>query len=390
MSNKSKRSVINEDDYDCLVASKYLKDGLNQKQISDIMRKSEPMISRLINKSKTNGWLSIKYEMNINGYEKDNLKTRLREPKLENEILKKFSGLQKCFVYPSNHNPDISKKIYYKAAARIMKDIIMLRDSSSDESHIILTSWGSTLSGCIDCISFKESEFPDESKLSIYPAIGNFSMIEEKNEPDLYYKTIESSANANARRLSVKCDISLPRPLMTVAILDKTEEEEFKNCAPVFRNDLSLKHLYGEFWNRNSDSREGEAYKAHTLLTSVGVVGEKEKEYLKLNNIDKDSFDSIVGNIIGLTFDKNLKEVQGKEKTRHVIGPSLDLIRKIANQHREKAASGGSSPIGAGTVIFAFDNTLKAKPVRYLAKEKMINMLVLDDNIAKKILEKDN
>lgn len=145
------------------IAQAYYVDGLTQKQIANRFGLSRPKVSRLLQKGRDNGVISIKLLSPPNGM-----------ADLEHELEQKF-GLQEAVVVPVSdptHHPTVVRELGPAAAE------CLLRCISGDE--VIATAWGTSILAMANALPYRS--WPNVTVVQLLGGLGPADTLEHSAE----------------------------------------------------------------------------------------------------------------------------------------------------------------------------------------------------------------
>ena len=282
----------------------------SQKKIADLVGISASQVSRYIKKAEERNWLEREYCIKVPPVYRKFLPAFVSVPHLSNQIRHRIglNDKHRITVVPGpeyyqvlqdkklreedvlDFDRSLTLDLVAKAAADqlgpVLSGSVKPVKGGSQDGHISVISWGRTMRKMAENILLSPTEAESaEAYAKVYPVIGNFTLVPDprliaKKEgmskliEDTFNKSVRSSANTNARRLARSMGLSPLRALMSVAVV-QTARENLKACAPVFEADSTLVELYGRKFYENDEKMEGDIWRAHTFLTSVGIPYEK-------------------------------------------------------------------------------------------------------------------
>ncbi|MBP1043120.1 sugar-binding transcriptional regulator [Vagococcus sp. BWB3-3] len=259
------------------VASLYYRDGLTQSSISKQMGISRPVISKMLQRAKEQGIVTI--------YLKDE---NAKVVDQANQLIRKYD-LQDAIVVPHGGNDETTQQAVAQAAAMLLREYLPKIQS-------IGISWGTTLAKVVDAMTYENF-----SEIKIHPLVGGVA------SEHVHYDT-----NHLAFRLSEKLGAS---------------------CSYLYAPALAETKALAVTLNKSQLVQEALA-KARAVDFALIGVGDPQASstWRQLGYMTAEclSGGAVIGDAIGSLFDKNGKTIDNK-MTERMIGIKVEELVRIPN-----------------------------------------------------------
>ena len=367
--------VSNTDEVSQILRAAYLYTEFNMsnQEIADYLKTSQPTISRRLKEARLRKWLIEKPSLNWPEEMMDRREAICDNVDLEKKILSLSKGnISIVRVCPRGKDDKNMHEYIAAAAAKLIEEHL------ASGKHKIGVNWGFTLFEMAQRL--KPIRNPD---ISVIPIFGDLGLPSSDNA-----RRYDSSniARLVAQRFHLKND---PIRLTFQAIIPESCIGEIETIKQYLNEgDTSYREVFG------GKGEAGLIGEIDTLITSIGALTEDTlwrhylPEFKNYSLLNKLRTKKVVGDVGQHFLIQDVgKDGEVDEINRRINGLKLEHFSMLAEHHRKIRNVTNPKNIGLGVVVLASGNIDKTEIVLEAIKRKLLNVLILDEDQAKKVIE---